>query len=149
MGDPQKTVTARTWIGTILFATAIGVCAGCGTATSPSSLPPASCTFTITIGLFPIAPPSPGQGVQWTSYFAATILPAQATAYLVDVTGAPSGCTTAWTAVASNRDAVNLSPAGGTGRGQVELFMPTNTGAQRSTDVTIAGERATIVQAGR
>jgi hypothetical protein len=31
----------------------------------------------------------------------------------------------------------------------VELFMPANLGAQRSTDVTIAGQRATIMQAGR
>jgi hypothetical protein len=35
------------------------------------------------------------------------------------------------------------------GRSQVELFMPANTGAQRSTLVTIAGQTASITQAGR
>jgi hypothetical protein len=98
--------------------------------------------------MFPIAPPTPGQGMVWTTYFAATILPSQATAYVVDVNAAPSGCLTSWTAVSANTSAVQLSPAGGSGRGQVELFMPANLGAQRS-DVTIAGQRATIVQAGR
>jgi hypothetical protein len=110
---------------------------------------PAVCTFTITIGMFPIAPPTPGQGMVWTTYFAATILPSQATVYVVDVNAAPSGCLTSWTAVSANTSAVQLSPAGGSGRGQVELFMPANLGAQRSTDVTIAGQRATIMQAGR
>jgi len=125
---------------------ALAFCA-CSTSTSPT--PPAACTLTITIGMFPIAPPSPGQGMVWTSYFAATVLPAQATAYLVDVNAAPAGCSTSWTAVSADTSAVQLSPAGGAGRGQVELFMPANGGAQRSTVVTIAGQRATITQGGR
>ena len=69
---------------------------------------------------------------------------------MVDVNNVPVGCLGgAWTAVASNRDAVNLSPASGSGRGQVELFIPQNTGAARSTVVTIAGQQATVSQAGR
>jgi hypothetical protein len=69
--------------------------------------------------------------------------------YVVDVNEAPAGCLTSWTAVSENTSAMQLSPAGGSGRGQVELFMPANLGVQRSTDVTLADERATIVQAGR
>jgi hypothetical protein len=146
-------VTQRVWMRTLLFATLISVCAGCSNSSTPvaPTPPPVSCSSTITIGLFPNgSPASPGQGMEWTSYFAATLLPSQATVYIVDVNNVPVGCLGgAWTAVASNRDAVNLSPAGGTGRGQVELFIPANTGAPRSTDVTIAGERGTVVQAGR
>jgi hypothetical protein len=36
-----------------------------------------------------------------------------------------------------------------TGRSQVELFMPANADTQRSTLVTIAGQTASITQAGR
>jgi hypothetical protein len=85
----------------------------------------------------------------WTAYFAATVLPATATVYVVDVSGAPAGCVTPWTAVTADSSAVQLSPSGGSGRGQVELFMPANTGAQRATLVTIATQSATITQAGR
>jgi len=85
----------------------------------------------------------------WTSYFQATVLSAQSSVYVVDINSAPSGCLTTWTAVSANTSAVQLSPANGTGRGQVELFMPANTGAQRSTLVTIAGQTASITQAGR
>ena len=87
--------------------------------------------------------------MDWAAYFRATVLPAQPSVYVVDVASAPSGCLTAWTAVSANGDAVQLSPLSGSGRGQVELFMPVNTGAQRSTLVTIAGQTATITQAGR
>lgn len=62
---------------------------------------------------------------------------------------APAGCLTTWTAVSANTAAVQLSPASGTGRSQVELFVPANTGDQRPTLVTIAGQTATITQAGR
>src|SRR5512138_1231377 len=133
--EPRRIALAR-----LLLVAAALVGTGCGSSTSPTPAPvPAVCTFTITIGMFPIAPPTPGQGMVWTTYFAATILPSQATVYLVDVNAAPSGCLTSWTAVSANTSAVQLSPAGGSGRGQVELFMPANLGAQRSTDVTIAG----------
>jgi hypothetical protein len=117
-------------------------------ATSPTS--PAGCSTVITIGLFSNgAPPSPGQGMEWTSYFRATVLPAQPSVYVVDLNSAPAGCLTTWTAVSANTSAVQLSPASGSGRSQVELFMPANSGAQRSTLVTIAGQTATITQAGR
>lgn len=85
----------------------------------------------------------------WTSYFQTTVLPAQASVYVVDINFAPAECVTTWTAVSANRAAVQLSPASGTGASQVELFMPANTGEQRSTLVTIAGQAATITQAGR
>jgi hypothetical protein len=85
----------------------------------------------------------------WTSYFQATVLPAQPSVYVVDINSAPAGCLTTWTAVSANTSAVQLSPASGTGRSQVELFMPANTGAQRSTLVTIAGQTASITQAER
>ena len=59
--------------------------------------------------------------------------------YLVDVNAGPVAGTTEWTAISANRDAVQRSPAGGRGRGQVELFIPQNIGLARSTAVTIAG----------
>jgi hypothetical protein len=109
-----------------------------------------SCSPVITIGRFSNgSPPSPGQGMLWTSYFQTTVLPAQATVYAVDINFTPAGCLTPWTAVSANTSAVQLSPASGTGRGQVELFMPANTGEQRSTIVTIAGQSATVTQAAR
>ena len=85
----------------------------------------------------------------WTSYFQTTVLPAQPSVYVVDINFAPAGCLTLWTAVSADTSAVQLSPASGTGRSQVELFMPANTGAQRSTFVTIAGQTGSITQAGR
>jgi hypothetical protein len=88
----------------------------------------------------------------WTSYFLATVLPAQPSVYVVDINASPAGCLpseTTWTAVSANTSAVQLSPASGSGRSQLELFMPANTGAQRSTLVTIAGQTASITQAGR
>ena len=124
---------------------------GCGSSADPTRpTSPAECITAITIGTFSNgAPASPGQGMLWTSYFQATILPAQSSVYVVNITSAPAGCLTTWTAVSANGAAVQLSPASGTDRGQVELFMPANTGAQRSTLVTIAGQTATITQAGR
>lgn len=117
--------------------------------TSPT--PIVACTdAVITIGVFPNgAPPSPGQGMAWTSYFESTVLPVQASVYVVDVNFAPAGCLTNWTAVSADTSAVQLSPASGSGRSQVELFMPGNTDAQRSTLVTIAGRTASITQSGR
>jgi hypothetical protein len=106
----------------------------------------------ITIGLFPNgAPPSPGQGLVWTSYFGATVLTAQSSVYVVDLNFAPAGCIATWTAVSADTSAVQLSPASGSGVGrrQVELFMPANQGAQRITLVTIAGQTASVTQSGR
>jgi hypothetical protein len=77
------------------------------------------------------------------------LLPAQSAVYVVDINSAPAGCLMSWTAVSANTSAVQLSPLSGSGRSQVELFMPANAGAQRSTLVTIAGETASITQAGR
>lgn len=124
---------------------------GCGGSTDPMSpTSPTACDTAITIGVFSNgAPASPGQGMVWTSYFQTTVLPAQASVYVVDIISAPAGCLTNWTAVSANTSAVQLSPASGTGRSQVELFMPANTGGQRSTFVTIAGQTASITQTGQ
>jgi len=127
------------------LAAMLSGCGGSGDPTSPTS--PVGCTTAITIGIFPNgAPASPGQGMVWTSYFQATVLPAQPSVYVVDINSAPVGCLASWMAVSSNTAAVQVSPASGTGRSQVELFMPANTGEQRSTLVTIAGQTATITQ---
>ena len=124
--------------------------AGCDSAAPAAPTPPAGCVTVITIGAFSNgAPPSPGQGLEWTLHFRATVLPAQSSVYLVDITSSPAGCLGAWTAVSADGNAVQLSPVSGAGRGQVELFMPANAGAQRSTQVTIAGQTATVTQAGR
>lgn len=124
---------------------------GCNDSSEPTGpTPPVACTAAITIGVFPNgAPPSPGQGQVWASYFQANVLPAQASVYVVDLNSTPAECLTTWTAVSSNTSAVQLSPPSGTGRSQVELFMPANEGAQRSTLVVIAGQTAFITQAGR
>ena len=124
---------------------------GCGSSADPTSpTSPVGCSVAITIGIFPNgAPASPGQGMAWASYFQATVLPAQPSVYVVDINSAPAGCLTAWTAVSANTSAVQVSPASGSGRSQVELFMPGNDGAQRSTLVTIAGQTASVTQAGR
>jgi len=123
---------------------------GCDSSADPTRpTSPVGCTTVITIGIFSNgSPASPGQGMVWTSYFEATVLPARSSVYVVDINSVPAGCLTAWTAVSANASAVQLSPASGTGRSQVELFMPPNTGAQRSTLVTIAGQMASITQAG-
>jgi hypothetical protein len=127
------------------------VLSGCGSSASPTSpTSPTGCSTVITIGVFSNgAPASPGQGMVWTSYFQATVLPAQSSVYVVDINSSPAGCLAGWTAVSANTSAVQLSPASGSGRSQVELFMPANTGAQRSTLVTIAGQTASITQAGQ
>ena len=123
----------------------------CGSSAGPTGpTPPVGCSVAITIGMFQNgAPASPGQGMAWRSYFQATVLPAQPSVYVVDINSAPAGCLTTWTAVSANTSAVQLSPASGTGRSQVELFMPGNNGAQRSTLVTIAGQTTSVTQAGR
>ena len=132
------------------FAFAAATLTGCGAA-DPTSPTPTACSNTvITIGRFSNgAPASPGQGMVWRSHFEATVLPAQASVYIVDLNFAPAGCVATWTAVSADTSAVQLSPASGSGRSQVELFMPANTGAQRSTVVTIAGQTALITQSGR
>ena len=124
---------------------------GCDPATDPTTpTSPIACRSAITIGVFSNgAPASPGQGMVWTSYFQTTVLPAQASVYVVDINSAPAGCLTTWTAVSANTSAVQLSPASGTGRSQVELFMPANASTARSTLVTIAGQAASITQAGQ
>ena len=120
---------------------------GCDSSQDPTS---PTCSTAITIGRFSNgAPASPGQGQVWTSYFQSTVLPAQASVYVVDISFTPNGCLTTWTAVSADTSAVQLSPASGIGSKQVELFMPANNDAQRSTIVTIAGQAATITQAGR
>ena len=130
-----------------LFAAMLSACES-DDPTSPS--PPVACSTAITIGIFPNgAPPSPGQGQVWSSYFQSNVLATQASVYVVDLNSAPAGCLTSWTAVSADTSAVQLSPASGSGRSQVELFMPANTAAQRSTLVTIAGQTASITQAGR
>lgn len=93
--------------------------------------------------------PSPAQGLRYELFFSSNVLVPAASVYLVDVNAMPVGCSTSWTAVSANPDTVQLSPAGGRGRGQVELFIPPNTGLARSTAVTIAGWQATVSQAGR
>ena len=93
--------------------------------------------------------PSPAQGTRYEFFFGGNVLAPAVAVYLVDVNAAPTGCTTAWTAVSANTGAVQVSPAGGSGRGQVELFIPANTGVQRATVVTIAGQAATITQSGQ
>ena len=129
----------------VVFA---GMLSGCADPTSPT--PIVACgDAVITIGVFSNgAPASPGQGMVWTSHFEATVLAAQPSVYVVDVKFAPAGCLATWTAVSADTSAVQLSPASGSGRSQVELFMPANTGAQRSTRVTIAGQTASITQRG-
>ena len=132
----------------VTFAALLSGCGSSADPTSPTS--PVACNAAITIGRFPNgSPASPGQGMVWTSYFQGTVLPAQPSVYVVDINFAPAGCLTPWTAVAANPFVVNVSPASGAGRGQVELFMPANTAEQRSTNVTIAGQTASITQAGR
>jgi hypothetical protein len=132
----------------VAFAAVLAGCSSSADLTSPPSS--VVCSTVITIGMFPNgSPASPGQGMVWTSYFQATVLPPQPSVYVVDINSSPTGCLTTWTAVSANTSAVQLSPASGTGRSQVELFMPANSGAQRSTLVTIAGQTASITQAGR
>jgi hypothetical protein len=93
--------------------------------------------------------PSPSEGMPFTQYFAALVVPSQGAVYFVDVNTSPSGCLVSWTVVPSNVHAVNVSPSGGNGRGRVELFMPPNPDPARQTTVTIAGQVASILQAGR
>ena len=132
----------------VAFAAILSGCGNSPDPTSPTS--PVGCSVAITIGIFSNgAPASPGQGMVWTSYFQTAVLPAQSSVYVVDINSAPAGCLTTWTAVSADTAAVQLSPASGIGRSQVELFMPGNVGGQRSTLVTIAGQTATITQAGR
>jgi hypothetical protein len=133
----------------VAFAGMLSACGRpSGSAAPTSPAPIGACgDAVITIGVFPNgAPASPGQGMVWESYFEATVLPAQASVYVVDLTFAPAGCVASWTAVSADTSAVQLSPASGNGRSQVELFMPVNSGAQRSTLVTIAGQTAAITQ---
>ena len=134
----------------VCFAFLAATLTGCGPA-DPTSPTPIACSDTvITIGVFSNgAPASAGQGMVWRSHFEATVLPAQPSVYVVDLNFGPAGCRASWTAVSADTSAVQLSPASGSGRSQVELFMPANTGAQRSTLVTIAGQTALITQRGR
>jgi predicted flavoprotein YhiN len=116
--------------------------------TSPT--PPVECSSTIiTIGrLSNGSAPSPGQGMEWASYFQTTVLPARSAVYFVDINFEPAGCIKSWTVVSADMSAVQLSPRSGAGPSKVELFMPANTGVQRSTMVTIAEQSVSITQAG-
>ena len=135
----------------LVYVVFVAMLSGCGHEDPTSPTPPVACgDAVITIGVFSNgAPASPGQGMVWTSYFETTILPAQPSVYVVDVNFEPVGCLVTWTAVSADTSAVQLSPAIGSGRSQVELFMPANLDAQRSTLVTIAGRTASITQRGR
>jgi hypothetical protein len=127
----------------------IGVCGGCDSSSTPAvPTGPIDCTFIVTMTSFTTTP-SPAQGMRYELFFSSNVLVPAAAVYLVDVNAGPVGCTTEWTAISANRDAVQLSPAGGRGRGQVELFIPRNTELARSTAVTIAGSQAIVSQAGR
>jgi len=136
----------RSSAAVILAATVIVFCGGCDNSSPPAG--PTNCIFTVTMTSIGTTP-SPAQGMLYETFFSNNLLVPAAAVYLVDVNAAPAGCTTAWTAVSANRDTVQLSPASGAGRGQVELFIPPNTGAARSTAVTIAGWQAIVSQAGR
>ena len=142
---------SRLLVACLLDVALAAVCANCGgqsTSTTSPSVADTNCTFTVTMTSF-TSTPSPVQGLAYASFFSTNVLPPVPAVYLVDVNAAPPGCLTAWTAVSADTSAVQLSPAGGSSRGQVELFVPANTGAARSTAVTIAGQRAMIAQAGR
>lgn len=145
-GTEELSMTKRRLVRGALAA----VLTGCGPSAAPAAPRPA-CSTTITIGRLPNgSPASPGQGPVWTAYFGGTALTAQSSVYVVDISFGSAGCSTAWTASSADTTAVQLSPAIGVGRGQVELFMPDNAGAQpRSTVVTIADQTASITQAGR
>jgi len=133
----------------IAFAVMLSSCGSDSEPTSPT--PVSACTdAVITIGAFSNGSPvSPGQGLLWTSYFGANILPAQPLVYVVDINFGGAGCGSTWTAVSADTSAVQLSPASGVGKSQVELFMPANPGAQRTTLITIAGKTALITQRGQ
>ena len=78
----------------VAFAAMLSGCGSSADPTSPTS--PVPCSAAITIGVFSNgAPASPGQGMVWTSYFQATVLPAQSSVYIVDINSTPSGCLTA------------------------------------------------------
>jgi hypothetical protein len=140
---------SRVLLAGLVGAAISAVCAGCGgNSTSITSPADTTCTFTVTMTSF-TSTPSPVQGLAYASFFSTKVFPPASDVYLVDVNAAPPGCLTPWTAVSTDTSAVQLSPAAGRGRGQVELFIPANGGAPRSTAVTIAGQAATIAQAGR
>ena len=72
----------------VAFAAMLSGCGSSADPTSPTS--PVGCSAAITIGIFSNgAPASPGQGMVWTSYFQATVLPAQPSVYVVDINSAP------------------------------------------------------------
>ena len=140
----------RSWLGILLFAVIACLAPCCGASSTPlpaTTAPSSTCTLSVTMSSFNL--PSLIQGMPFASYFATNVVPAQAVVDLVDVTSLPTGCFATWTAVSASTGAVQVSPAAGNGRGQVELFMPANTGAARTTTVSIAGQLATITQAGR
>ena len=142
-------LTPRAWTKIPFCATVIAACGACGTSSTPAvPTGPTGCTFTVTMTSFTTTP-SPAQGTRYEFFFSSNVLAPAAAVYLVDVNAAPPGCATAWTATSADRDAVQLSPAGGSGRGQVELFIPPNAGLARSTAVAIAGRQAVVSQAGR
>jgi hypothetical protein len=118
--------------------------------TGPTPIVECSGALPITINRSSSLGPIPrAEGMVWTSYFQATLLTAQPAVFIVDLFFEPDGCVAPWTAVSEDTSAVQLSPKSGNGRAQVELFMPLNNGARRTTLVTIAGQTASITQSGR
>ena len=72
--------------------------------------------------------------------------PATGAALSVSVAVGPAGCAPAtWTA-SSGASFITVSPANGTGNGSVTLTVSANTGGQRTGNVTIAGQTATVSQ---
>jgi uncharacterized protein (TIGR03437 family) len=88
---------------------------------------------------------TPGTACGYTISPAAQNTPASGNSGTVSVT-AGSGCS--WTAVSNAAWITVTSGASGTGPGTVGYLVQTNTGAQRTGTVTIAGRTFTITQAG-
>lgn len=111
--------------------------------------PNATCTFSVTMFMFPDRGAPAPTGTPFATFFGNNVLVAGSAVYFVDVNATPNGCGTAWTAVSGNTGAVQVSPASGRGVGRVEIFIPPNTGANRSSTLTVAGLSATITQNGQ
>src|SRR5438046_725239 len=91
----------------------------CSAACASSPVPSPSSTCTLSTSMTFLLGPSPSEGTPFVQYFASLIVPIQGGVYFVDVTTLPLGCFATWTAVPSNVNAVNVSPASGNGRGRV------------------------------
>ena len=114
LGDPQDMLTLRTWTGILLCATMIGACGGCG-----SSSTPAVPHWADRLHLHRDDDVLHDDAVARTRHALRVLFLERhpgvggGRALLVDVNAGPVGCTTAWTAISANRDAVQrLSLAG-------------------------------------